>query len=357
MARAKNLMECFEDIEDPRIERTKKHELMDIIIMTLCAVIGGAQGWREIRRYAIAKEEWFRTILKLPNGIPSRATFARVISSINAKELEKRFEEWTLTISGYLKRDHVIVDGKKINGSHGENQSPLHFVSAWSANKEVVLANEWVPAGRGELSVLPDLLRILFLKGALVSIDAMGTRKEVAEQILSQRGDYLLALKSNNRNLYGMVKNRFDLMIKYNEFDGFPFQFDEDVDKGHGRLEIRKVWHISIAKRKETCGQWPGLKTIAVIESTREVKGKISTEMRYYISSLELDVKRAAKAIRDHWSIENKLHHCLDVSWKEDGSRVRLKNGRETLAIMRRMALNIFRKDNTYPGEFLKGKL
>jgi predicted transposase YbfD/YdcC len=213
-------------------------------------------------------------------------------------------------------------------------------------------------AGSNEITAIPALLDLLFLKGCVVSLDAMGTQTEIASKIRSKQAHYVLALKSNQRNFWTRVKNRFAWWREYNDFQDFPVQFYEaEIEKAHGRIEKRRYWQMDIRKWKEMATTWKDLKTIAIVESEREVNEKISLEIRYYISSLELNVQKISDVIRQHWSIENKLHHCLDVTWKEDQSRIRMGNATENLAILRRTALNLLRRETSLPRESIKGRM
>lgn len=221
-----------------------------------------------------------------------------------------------------------------------------------------MLGQTAVEAGSNEVRAIPGLLDLLFLKGCVVSLDAMGTQTAIARQIRQKQAHYVLALKRNQRNFWTRVKTRFALWRKQNDFQDFPFQFVEgEVEKAHGRIEKRRYWQIDIRKWKEMTLAWLDLKTIGIVEAERDVNGKTSIEIRYYISSLELNVKQMSEIIRQHWSIENKLHHCLDVTWNEDQSRIRMGNATENLAVMRRTALNLLRRETSLPKESIRGRM
>jgi predicted transposase YbfD/YdcC len=337
-----SLAGAFLCIHDPRIDRTKKHNLVDIIMITLCAMICGMDGWEEIEIFGEEREDWFKEFLELPNGIPSHDTMYRVFSRINPKELSNALNNWTNGLNQSVEGKVVAIDGKTLRGSFdtATGKSALHMVSAWVEDNNLVLGQVSAEGKGHEITKIPELLRLLELKNAIVTIDAIGCQKEIVRVIREEKkADYVIALKKNQPNLYSEVEHFFKVAEKS---DFFSFDTFESVEKGHGRIECRNCVCLDVANHLDHVGSgFTGLKTVAKIHSTREIKGKSEEQTRYFISSLPCDAKQIAKAVRAHWSIENSLHWRLDVVFKEDASRIRKDNAPENMAIIRRVAFSL----------------
>ncbi len=311
-----SLLSHFEGVEDPRDNRGKEHILLDMIVIAICAVISGAESWEDIALFGQSKQEWLRTFLKLPNGIPCDDTFARVFGRLNPQQMQNSFISWVKSVNQVLKGEVVALDGKTLRHSYdrGAEKGAIHMVSAWASANRLVLGQRKVEDKSNEITAIPELLKLLEIKGCIVTIDAMGCQKEIASQIVEQGGDYVLALKGNQGGLLEDVQWLFEQAMTTNFVD-VTHDFCQSIDKGHGRLEIRRCWTLSDLDYLTQLPLWAGLQTVAMVQTERKIKGKVSTENRYYISSLSSDATVMAHAVRTHWSIENSLHWVLDVSF------------------------------------------
>lgn len=340
----------FSDLPDPRAANVR-HRLIDLLVMSLCATICGADGWDDFADFADAKRDWFGTFLDLEHGIPSADTFRRVISRLDPDEFERCFLAWMQSVVELSQGRLVAIDGKSIRRSFERGWDKIgmtHMVSAFTEHNGQVFTQIKADGKGQELAAITKLLGLIDLKGATVTIDAIGAQKNIAQKIRESGGEYVLAVKENQPSLHQSIQRELDDMIRT---QGAYLTRDkhESVDAGHGRIETRKVWvtdQLSWLKQRH---EWPGLRSVAVIESKREVPGatsvdkSVSIERRYYISSLPADAQAMAAAIRGHWSIENGLHHVLDVSFREDDSRIRKEHGAENMSRLRRMAMNVLR--------------
>jgi predicted transposase YbfD/YdcC len=349
----------LEAIEDPRCGWKVEHKLLDILVIAVCAVLGEAESFEDIALYGRCKHAWLAQFLALPNGVPSHDTFRRVLMLVDPEVFERCFLGWVRAVfrSDEDAPRQIAIDGKTVRRSfdrkHG--RSPLHLVSAYATGHGLVLAQRAVEEKKGELTVLPELLDGLDLRGCLVSLDALACRPEVAARIVGRGGDYLLALKGNQRRVHAEVGDWFAA----NAFAlGAPLRPSFDAfDDGHGRLVRRRVFACPDVGAFATLADWPGLRAVLAVETIRGIpgRGKVTAEIRHYLSSAKLPPEALAVAIRNHWRVENGLHWVLDVTFREDASRVRERNAARNLALLRRIALNLARADATLKAS-LKGK-
>jgi predicted transposase YbfD/YdcC len=346
-----SISDHFADLEDPRIDRTKLHKLFDIITDAICAVICGADSWVEIEEFGNAKIDWFRTFLELANGIPSHDTFGRVFALLDPDQFRSGFVSWIQAISRITEGEIVAFDGKTLRRSHDNSlgKAAIHMVSAWASSNRLVLGQLKVDEKSNEITAIPALLRLLALKGCIVTIDAMGCQTEITQTIIDQGGDYVLALKGNQGSLHREGQDLIAYAQQTN-FQDIAHDFHETVEKGHGRIEARRHWIISepeFIAYLNPDGAWVGFKSIGMVEAERQIGDDTTCETRYYISSLSGNAQEFGQAVRAHWGIENSVHWVLDIAFREDESRVRKGNGAQNLAILRHIALNLLRQEKS----------
>jgi predicted transposase YbfD/YdcC len=339
----------FGDIDDPRVDRTKQHELLDIIGITICAVICGADDWVEIEDFGNAKHSWLKRFLSLPNGIPSHDTFGRVFSMLAPDEFGESFLSWVRAVSELTEGQVIAIDGKSLRRSHdrANGKSALHMVSAWASENHLVLGQTKTDEKSNEITAIPELLNILELKSCIVTIDAMGCQKDIAKQIVDAEAEYVLAVKSNQGRLFENIKDVFECAER-DGFEDVAHSYHEQISKGHGRLEERRCWVITDPKQLayvDEAGQWCALKSIVLVRYNRD--DDKPQKSRYYICSLKVHAKKLLSVIREHLGIENGLHWVLDMAFDEDHSRVRAGHADHNLAVVRHMTLNMLKQEKT----------
>ena len=344
-----SLVRHFSVVEDPRCRGKIEHRLIDILVIAICAVIACAESWDDIALYGRSKLAWLRTFLDLPNGIPSHDTFRRVFMLIDPDAFERGFAAWVGSLVDGFEREVVAIDGKTLRRSFDRRRerSPLHLVSAWASEQGLVLGQRRVHEASNEITAIPELLNQLALENSIVTLDAMGCQTAIAEQILARGADYLLVLKANHPLGYEAVVKHFDQACFRR---GAPQRAACDTfDEAHGRLVRRRVFASTEAASLEALSTWPNLHTVLAVESLRSTNGtpKVETEIRYFLSSCRDDPIVLGRAIRQHWAIENALHWVLDVTFREDGSRVRDQRAARNLAVLRRMAINLVGRDGS----------
>jgi predicted transposase YbfD/YdcC len=342
-----SLLEHFATLPDPRVLRTRRHELLDIVVIAICAVISGAESWNDVAEYGQRKKDWLTTFLKLPNGIPSHDTFNRVFQRLNPHAFHNCFANWMHALAAALGLKIIAIDGKTLRHSFdtASAKAALHLVSAWATQNSLTLGQVATDAKSNEITAIPKLLELLDLQGALVTIDAQGCQKEIAADIRDGGGDYILAVKDNQPHLYEDIMNRFTECLD-NDFALVPHSIFEEENKGHGRVERRTTCVINNTEGLRDAALWEGLSTICMVVSERTEGDKSSLEARYYIGSRLAEASVYAQAIRGHWGIEA-MPWMLDVTFHEDSSRVRAGHAAENLALLRRIAISLLKNEKS----------
>ena len=336
----------FAELTDPRIDRSRLHELLDIVAVAICAVVAGAESWDDIEDFGEAKLDWLRTFLTLPNGIPSHDTFRRVFERLDPGEFQKCFLGWIEALHEATERQVIAIDGKTLRGTfdRAKGESALHLVHAWASANHLLLGQVAVDEKSNEITAIPKLLKMLSISGAIVTIDAMGCQKQIARTIRDRKADYLLALKGNHERLFEQVVAFFDRACAHGR-KGRGIRYHRAWSEGHGRDECRRCWATSEIDWLEGREGWADLRTVVLVESERYIGESLAVEERYYLSSLPADAKLLNETARSHWSVENSLHWVLDVTFHEDASRIRKENAPENFGLLRRLALCLLKRE------------
>jgi predicted transposase YbfD/YdcC len=352
-----SLIEHFKDLPDPRVDRTKDHDLIDILVIAICTLLCAGESFNDMEDFGQAKHDWFKTFLRLRNGIPSHDTFNRLFAALDPKAFLDCFLRWTQSLRQAVPQEIVALDGKALRRALNADQSVKYVVSAWAESNGLVLGQLKVADKSNEITALPELLRVLELAGCIVTVDAMGTQKKIAREIIEADADYILALKGNHETVHEEVKTFLaDAVAESSKPRAVGAKLSkaaatlavlETVEKDHGRLETRRYYQSAELDWFADRSKWEGLKSVGVVEARREVGGQRTVERRYYLTSLPLDVVTFARAVRGHWGVENKLHWVLDVCFREDQSRARAGYAAENLATLRRLALNLLKREKT----------
>lgn len=353
----KSLVEHFAAMPDPRLDRRKEHELVDILVIAVCTLLCAGESFNDMEDFGNAKYDWFKTFLILRHGIPSHDTFNRVFAALDPKEFLECFLRWTQSLRQAVPQEIVALDGKALRRALNQGQDVKYVVSAWAESNGLVLGQLKVADKSNEITAVPELLRVLELGGCIVTLDAMGCQKKIAQEIIEADADYVLALKGNQETVHEEVKSFLDATLAEQHVPrpvgaklspaAAGLASLETVEKDHGRLEIRRYYQSEHLGWFADRAQWEGLKSVGMVESIREVGEQKTVERRYYLSSLALHIETFARAVRSHWGVENKVHWVMDVCFREDQSRARAGYAAENLATLRRLALNMLKRERT----------
>lgn len=343
-----SLIVSFQDLPDPRVEGRCDHKLIDITVIAVCAVISGAESWVDVADFGEAKREWLSTFLELPAGIPSHDTFGRFFAALDAEAFQTAFMRWVEGVFRISRGQVIAIDGKTVRRSHDRTigKDAIHMVNAWATRNGIALGQWKTDTKSNEITAIPLLLRQLNVAGCIVTVDAMGAQTKIAQAIRDEKADYVLRIKDNQGNLHQDIQDWFAYADKVH-FEDMRHSYAETVNKGHGRIEVRRCWAISDALAFEYIRNyegWTDLQTIIRVQRERRLADKIERETAYYISSLEADAEQLLMATRYHWAVENSLHWVLDVTFREDEARIRLGHAAHNMAILRQLALNILKK-------------
>ena len=339
-----SLIEHFKNLPDPRVNRTKDHDLIDVLIIAICCLLCAGESFNDMEEFGKAKQDWFKTFLGLRSGIPSHDTFNRVFAALDPEKFLECFLVWTQSVRQAVGQEIVALDGKALRRAISGSNSIKYIVSAWAEGNGLVLGQRKVEDKSNEITAVPQLLRVLELSGCIVTLDAMGCQKNIAREIIEADADYVLALKGNQETVHEEVKAFLDDAVVEK---GLHLAHWETVEKDHGRLETRRYYQSAELNWFADRHKWEGLQSVGMVEATRECSGQRTVERRYYLSSLPLGVETFARAVRGHWAVENKLHWMMDVCFGEDQSRARTGYAAENLATLRRWALNLLKLEKT----------
>ena len=352
-----SLVAHFGLMSDPRIERRKAHDLVDILVIAVCTLLCAGESFNDMEDLGKAKREWFKTFLALRKGIPSHDTFNRVFAALDPQQFLECFLRWTQSLRQAVSQEIVALDGKALRRALNQGQSTKYVVSAWAESNGLVLGQLKVADKSNEITAVPELLRVLELSGCIVTLDAMGCQKKIAREIIEADADYVLALKGNQEAVHEEVKTFLDATLAEQQAPrpvgvklspaAVSLAHLETVEKDHGRVETRRYYQSDHLAWFADRPKWEGLQSVGLVESLREVAGKVTVERRYYLSSLRLDVATFARAVRSHWGVENKVHWVMDVCFREDQNRTRAGYAAENLATLRRLALNLLKRETT----------
>jgi predicted transposase YbfD/YdcC len=341
----------FADLDDPRIDRSKLHKLLDIVVIAICAIICGADDWVAVEMFGNAKHEGLKEFLELPNGIPSHDTFGRVFGALDPEQFQSSFLNWMSAVSEVTQGQVVALDGKTLRRSHDKTlgKKAIVMVSAWATANGLVLGQRKVDEKSNEITAIPELLQALEISSCIITIDAMGCQKEIAADIVDQDADYILSLKENHGNLYADVELLFD-DLEESQFTAYEYDYERTVNKGHGRIETRQSWTISdpeVLRYLRGTEEWEKLTSVVKVQAERRTLEKTTVEIRYYLASLTGNARRMLDSTRAHWEIENSLHWVLDIAFREDECRVRKGFGAQNLATLRHIAVNLLKQEKT----------
>jgi len=352
-----SLIEHFQGLADPRVNRTRDHDLIDVLVIAVCCLLCAGESFNDMEDFGLAKQDWFKTFLGLRNGIPSHDTFNRVFAALDPKLFLECFLAWTQSVREAVAQEIVALDGKALRRALNQDQSVKYIVSAWAEGNGLVLGQLKVADKSNEITAVPELLRVLELSGCIVTLDAMGCQKNIAKEIIEADADFVLALKGNQETVHQEVKTFLDAALAERQGPRLPgaklspaaaaLATMETVEKDHGRLETRRYYQSVELAWFADRGKWDGLQSVGLVEAVREMNGRTSVERRYFLSSLPLGVETFARAVRSHWGVENKLHWTMDVCFGEDQSRARAGHAAENLATLRRLALNLLKREKS----------
>lgn len=345
---SEELLASFSTIVDERMNRKKRHSLQNILIIAICSILCGADSWLAIETIGKAKLSWFRKFLWLPHGIPSHDTFARVFVWLDPKALQGILVKWTSELHDLVKGNTIAIDGKKQRRSFDKTlgKSAIHVVTAFACESGIALGLTKVASKSNEITAIPELLDVVDVSGAVVTIDAMGCQTKIAEKIIDKKADYVLALKKNQFNIYLQSKILLDSLKNMQQMPDHT-RFHQTENVGHGRHEVRKYWISNRVESIKGIERWKGAKSIGCVESIRTINEKQTVETRYYITSIDLDVQAFARAVRNHWGIENSYHWILDVVFRADDNRMRLGHSPENFAVLQAFALNLLKRETS----------